>query len=66
MITKNADVLVKQMANGFMIMPNYDDVRYRGGGCIDNVSIHVFQTMQGLYDFLRDHFEHRDSEIPND
>lgn len=65
MATKNTNtdyaIEISTAANGFIVIPTRDTAR--GNGLYDPL---VFQSMQGLIDFLQAHFSHRCQHVAAD
>jgi hypothetical protein len=60
-IEKNITIEIRQIANGFLVMPPFS-----GDLLITDTDRQVYQTMEGLIDFLKGHFTHRESFVPVD
>jgi hypothetical protein len=60
---QNEPITIRQLANGFGIWPEYSATAETTPAY---ESRYVFQTMEGLIDFLKGHFTHRESFVPVD
>ena len=60
-LEKNEAIEIRQLANGFAVYP-----AFRGNAAVADESRYVFQSMHGLINFLRTHFDHREEFIQGD
>ena len=61
MMERNGEVRIRQLANGYEVMPNNE-----GNGLVYTGDIFVFQSFAGLVEHLGGHFTFRNQSITTD
>lgn len=62
-LQKNSTIEVRQVANGFIVMPSHVEERHRIVGDDERM---VFPSLAALTEWLSQHFDHRTHAVPMD
>lgn len=63
---KNTPIEIMQVNNGFEVIPSIHSSYNNPEATLSNDDKHVFESLSGLTNYLKNHFTHRNQDVIHD